>query len=323
MVIAITVNHETEMLRILFGMLVLESAREASPTVVAIAEGNLTAAGEPKELHFAQAIKGGAFDDLAPLPPVLYVLQDHFPEGAVEDGWAADRYMRSHLSRAALARLRNLREDDLLLCFDADETPNPDVLSFLRLYDGMGQPPILSFNFRWTVYGYFWRRRERHCTAPGATVGFLRDVCDGDVYSIRKRMQRKWCSGWHAYHRRHGGDPDWRSDYGESDDDAFKIGTANASAGHHCSWCLGAEGIRTKMLSAQKQDKPRWGDMPDKTRIPYIEKLIRKGRYFDWSALAGKRTSLASGDPEFAPGFVLGRQEEFEHLLLHPDDRQH
>ncbi len=99
----------------------------------------------------------------------------------------------------------------------------------------------------------------------------------------------------------------------------LQIGSASSPGGHHCSWCLGAEGIRTKLVSAQRADKPRWGDDPAKTRPAYIRELIRKGRYFDGSRLAGKRVSRA--DPELAPRYVLERPEEFAHLLLHPDDR--
>ena len=38
-------------------------------------------------------------------------------------------------------------------------------------------------------------------------------------------------------------------------------------AGHHCSWCYSPEGIRTKLISAQRADQPRWGDDPEKLQV--------------------------------------------------------
>jgi hypothetical protein len=43
------------------------------------------------------------------------------------------------------------------------------------------------------------------------------------------------------------------------------------------------QGIREKLLSAQRHDTPRWGDYPEKTELPYIEELIRRGEWFDGS----------------------------------------
>jgi beta-1,4-mannosyl-glycoprotein beta-1,4-N-acetylglucosaminyltransferase len=57
----------------------------------------------------------------------------------------------------------------------------------------------------------------------------------------------------------------------------LKIGYLGHYSGHHCSWCFNAEGIQTKLLSAQKADKPRWGDYPDKLKIDYIDGLIKRG----------------------------------------------
>jgi hypothetical protein len=43
------------------------------------------------------------------------------------------------------------------------------------------------------------------------------------------------------------------------------------------------QGIREKLLSAQRHDSPRWGDYPEKTQLPYLEELIRQGAWFDGS----------------------------------------
>ena len=60
----------------------------------------------------------------------------------------------------------------------------------------------------------------------------------------------------------------------------WEIGKLGHFAGYHCSWCYSPEGIRTKLLSAQKHDKPRWGDYPEKTDLNYIAELIKTGGWF-------------------------------------------
>ena len=56
-----------------------------------------------------------------------------------------------------------------------------------------------------------------------------------------------------------------------------QIGYLNHYAGHHCSWCFTPEGIRTKLISAQKADTPRWGDYAEKLDLSYISELIHTG----------------------------------------------
>jgi len=52
-------------------------------------------------------------------------------------------------------------------------------------------------------------------------------------------------------------------------------------AGWHCSWCLDVDGIRTKLVSAQNGDFPRWGDYPAKLNATYIRARVAKGIWFD------------------------------------------
>ena len=59
----------------------------------------------------------------------------------------------------------------------------------------------------------------------------------------------------------------------------FQIGYLNHYAGHHCSWCLDASSIRSKLLAAQKADTPRWGDYPEKLDLKYIQNLIDTGSF--------------------------------------------
>ena len=41
---------------------------------------------------------------------------------------------------------------------DADELPLPEILLFLKLYDGYTEP--IRFGFRWTVFGFYWLKAE-------------------------------------------------------------------------------------------------------------------------------------------------------------------
>ena len=45
-----------------------------------------------------------------------------------------------------------------LLFLDADELPLPEILLFLKLYDGYTEP--IRFGFRWTVFGFYWLKAE-------------------------------------------------------------------------------------------------------------------------------------------------------------------
>jgi len=65
-------------------------------------------------------------------------------------------------------------------------------------------------------------------------------------------------------------------------------------AGWHCSWCFDVGGIRTKLVSAQNGDFPRWGDYPAKRNDTYIRGLIANGVWFD-DVMRLKRYDVISG----------------------------
>ena len=97
----------------------------------------------------------------------------------------------------------------------------------------------------------------------------------------------------------------------------WDIGKLGHYAGYHCSWCYTPEGIRTKLLSAQKHDKPRWGDYPEKTNVTYISNLIKTGGWFD-----GKKPFIFvnENDEEFyAPPYIISHREKFQYLLELPE----
>lgn len=94
-------------------------------------------------------------------------------------------------------------------------------------------------------------------------------------------------------------------------------GTKQAYAGHHCSWCYSPEGIRTKLLSAHADDKPRWGDFAEKLDLRYISRLIREGEWFD-SSRPFVMADLEK-EEQYAPKFMLQHPQQFSQLLYPPD----
>ena len=79
-----------------------------------------------------------------------------------------------------------------------------------------------------------------------------------------------------------------------------------------------SSGIRTKLGSAQRHDKPRWGDFPEKMELPYIENLIKTGGWFD-----GERPFLHADKRKldediYAPEYFRSHEERFGYLLNRP-----
>lgn len=202
-----------------------------------------------------------------------------------------------------------IRDDDLFLLLDADEIPDRSVLLFLKLYDGFPEP--ISLTLRWSVYGFFWKRsisgapyvEDVTRIAALSTIRMVREVYDGKVMSIRRNYltSEPLMSRVQAYIK--SGHPvmEWN------------IGRIGAYAGFHCSWCYPPEGIRLKLISAQKDDKPRWGDYPEKLDLGYIANLISNGRWFDNS----KPFFLVKPEQDrlYAPAYVLKNRDRFNYLL--------
>ena len=83
----------------------------------------------------------------------------HFPvDQAQREGWLIDMYLRTYMGVYGLERIHGVKDDDLFVLLDADEIPTRQVLTFLKLYDGYGEPIRLAM--RWSVFGYFWKRKK-------------------------------------------------------------------------------------------------------------------------------------------------------------------
>ena len=98
----------------------------------------------------------------------------------------------------------------------------------------------------------------------------------------------------------------------------WTLGNSPHYAGWHCSWCYPPSGIKIKLESAQRHDKPRWGDFPDKLNLDYIASLIRNGEWFDGnqSLIPVELTDTASH--LYAPEYFLENPERFRYLLVNP-----
>ena len=205
-----------------------------------------------------------------------------------------------------------IRDDDLFLLLDADEIPDRSVLLFLKLYDGYPQP--ISLTLRWSVYGFFWKRsvsgsplvEDVTKITAVATMGMVREVYDGKVMSIRRNyltvspLREKvevYAKSGHSVRE-------------------WIIGRTGSYAGFHCSWCYRPEGIQLKLTSAQKDDKPRWGDFPEKLDLGYIAGLIQNGRWFDNS----QPFFLVKPEQDrfYAPTYILEHKDRFSYLLDPP-----
>ncbi|XP_059098126.1 beta-1,4-mannosyl-glycoprotein 4-beta-N-acetylglucosaminyltransferase-like [Tigriopus californicus] len=295
-IMGMVLNHELEMLEVRIRQL------HHVVDIFVIQESNITTGGDAKKLVILNAMRRGFLEEFH--WKILYVYLDHFPTGFIEDGWKADGYLRQHMSAQSLSRVQGDNGDDLFLSFDADEIPNPEAVDFLRWHDGYPEPFV--FNLVWTLYGFYWRMPSSFVTQKaltsivgGSSIQFLNKFADRDVFKLRSRA--------YAHQTFYTPQP------------PLQIGSTSNPGGFHCSWCFSPAGIRVKLLSAQRADRPRWGDFPDKTRISYIHNLVRTGTWFDGSRTAFNHIRF-EGQSNFAPPFIMANQKRYQHLLRHPDE---
>ena len=214
--------------------------------------------------------------------------------------------MRRQLSVEGLKMLTDVRLDDLFIYTDSDEIQKPEILTFLKLYDGI--PHVVSFNYTWSIYGFFWQVDPNvHGVAKtfeksAVTVQFFRDFYQYDASHIRS--------------------DDYKTDnkmVGKYISRNESIGPLDIQGGGwHCSWCFRPEGIQRKLLDAPNSDFPRYGDYPGKTETKYIKRLIKYGLYFDMSHLRNDTGVNETTDADFAPPFVLKNRLQFQYLLENP-----
>ncbi|XP_054634667.1 beta-1,4-mannosyl-glycoprotein 4-beta-N-acetylglucosaminyltransferase isoform X2 [Dunckerocampus dactyliophorus] len=294
---AINVNHEFDLLHVRFHELA------QAVDLFLVCESNFTAYGEKRPLSFLRLLLNGTYDYIR--HKLLYVYLDHFPEGGRQDGWIADDYLRTFLTRNGISRVVGVRPDDVFVINDADEIPAHEGLLFLKLFDGWTEP--VAFHMRKSLYGFFWKQLGSLEVISGCTVGMLRHVYDCNGIMLRRR-EYYTMPGFRKY----------ENDMGHILVQ-WSVGSPFHFAGWHCSWCFTPEGIHFKLTSAQNGDFPRWGDYEDKRDLNYIRDLIRTGGWFD-----GSLQEYPPVDPKehmYAPRYMLEHYDRYRYLLENPYSR--
>ena len=300
------VNHE-------FDLFETRMAMQADAVdAFVVHESNYTNSGKSKPLHFLHKLQDENW--LREYHnKIIYIFQDTFPPGGLTDGRIADAYMRRNLGQTAFRkRLKGFKDDDLFVYNDGDELIRPEILMFLKLYEGFSDP--VGFKYRWSIFGFFWTVRPKSkfykyhdFESAAMTVGFFKDFYDYDASLIRgsafqdNNDHNKKLKNIYKDHGK-------RIDLFHCSDDA----------GWHCSYCFKPDGIRKKLLDAPLSDWPRWGDDPQKTKINYIENLIKDGKNFDGTLLRGSSDDMLTPekDLDFAPKYMLDHIQKYEYLLV-------
>ena len=242
--------------------------------------------------------------------------------------------MKTYLAKTAfLRRLTDLRPDDVFVYSDPEELIRPEVLLFLKLYNGYTEP--VSFQFRRAVFGYFWTVEEesfgpRHILLPdekfipsSASLAVFRDFYHYDasfpgymgnqsetiddstkqisVKSKQFEITKEEFENRNDVHVQH-----------------FKL---TDNAGWKCLWCYKPENIRNKLLSIP----PKYLDMvtlmiQEHSELANIRGFIKYGIYFDKAFMRrGKGTELTKNqDKEFAPNYIQDDFNRFSYLLTNP-----
>jgi len=275
--------------------------------VFLVAESNLTNSGGTRDLVFLNLFKSGWLKPYQ--DKIVYIFRGVPPPTGYEDGAKADAYMRSELTRQGLKSLTDLKEDDLFMYTDGDELPRPELLQFLKLYDGYPQP--IAFWYKWSIFGFFWHVNETILESYSAPIPsvvsleVLNQVYQNDSSLLRKAGYYKETNGV-------------SKSYPELNQHGVILDQISVmNAGWHCSWCFKPEGIRAKLLDAPHSDFPRYGDDKAKTTVSYIKRLIKHGIYFNLVKLSKQENNVIY-DPDYAPPFMLQHFDKYSYLLKNP-----
>jgi len=293
---ALIVNHEFEF----FEARIKDHFDEVD--VFLILESRFTAHGDAKAPLFFPKLQAGWLSDYQ--HKMFHVYLDFFHEKGRSDGWFADGYPRVYLGEQGLPRLHGLEPEDIIIYNDADEIPNRSTIEFLKYYEGYAEP--IAFNFRWTIFGYYWLStdssgNEQLTQVTGAASWQLvHHVFNNNIWEVR---QFKDSSNQQSAAEHNVTIGKWT------------IGDIGHYAGFHCSWCFSTPDIQNKLKSAQSEDKPRWGDYADRLDPDFIDNLRETGTWFDKK---GKFNMV-----EFAPHYVLQNYAAFRSLLVPPEAEEY
>ena len=273
-------------------------------SIFQILESNFTKYGDRKERHLYKALQLGFLRRFR--SQIVYVKLNTYPANGREFGWEAEaHWFDSHGQLGFRDHISGARDDDIFIMTDVDEMVSKDIVYFLKCHDGFYEPFSLSLFNR--GFGFFW-------TAPlmptvtifgGCTVAMLRDVLQYQTRRLRSppRHIPRYPHLILAYHH-----PTTRVARRYK----WVLGNEAHPVGWHCSWCLPPEHIVIKLLSGINADFPRWGDYPDRRKLPYIKNIIRKGIYFDNKS---QFIPVLSSDPHFAPRYIQDHWQQYRYLL--------
>ena len=300
---AITVNMEFDW---------LETTLEELDDIVdvfLILESSFTNYGDKKPLLLLKKLKQGFLSTFQ--HKIIYIFLDEFPSDGRVYGDKADNLPRVILGQRGLREhIKGLKQDDLFILTDADELLTKDSVLFLKMHDNFPEP--IGYNLQHRIFGFFWKN-------PHALETIIVGVCSikmmAEVFSYRAdhlRASKTYLTDVNpavmAY----------VEDGGNID--LWMIGQGTYFGGYHCSWCLHPKDIRTKLLSAQSGDNPRWGDYTEKTEIKYIEHLIETGDWFsDKPLLIESKLDIELPPPQY----MMRNYERFKYLLENPYRKVH
>ena len=265
----------------------------------------------------------------------MYVYQSSVPEQEFKDIQDARSFQRKYLGKTAfLRRLTDLRPDDIFVYSEPEELIRPEILLFLKLYNGYSEP--VSFKFRRAIFGYFWTIEEENFGShhmllqnvelrPSASsLALLRDFYQYDA-SFRGYFdtnQTKVFASMDYQNKIELKKAELAKDDFESRNGVkVKLFNVADDAGWKCSWCYEPENIRNKLLSIP----PKYLDMvslmiQENSELENIRGFIKYGVYFDKAFMrGGKGTELSRGqDVQFAPSYIQNNFERFSYLLVNP-----
>ena len=272
-------------------------------SIFQILESNFTKYGDGKERHLYKALQLGFLKRFR--SQIVYVKLNTYPAIGRKSGWVAEaHWFNSHGQLGFRDHIRGARNDDIFIMTDVDEMVSKDVVYFLKIHDGFYEP--FAFTLLSRGFAFFWAPvRSTVIVFGGCTVGMLRDVLRYKTDGLRsaEHSMRKVPHLINAYHH-----PTTQV----AKSYKWVFGNAAHPVGLHCSWCLSPEHIVIKLMSAINADFPRWGDYPDRRKLPYIKNIIHKGIYFDNKSQLRR---VHPSDPHFAPRYVLDHWQQYRYLL--------
>ena len=257
------------------------------------------------------------------------------PEKDFKDIDDAKSFQRKYLGKTAfLRRLTDLRPDDIFVYSEPEELIRPEILLFLKLYNGYTEP--IAFRFRRAVFGYFWTVEKENFGShhmllqddavlpSAASLALFRDFYRYDAsfrgffdHNNTKKVDQIDSESKVKIKQDELAKEDFESRNGVE----IKLFNIADDAGWKCSWCYEPENIRNKLLNIP----PKYLDMvslmiQENSELENIRGFIKYGVYFDKAFMrGGKGTELTRGqDIQFAPDYIQSNFERFFYLLVNP-----